>query len=113
MCSNPFSGGGGGSASTSTSASSNATTVNVSTPVNLSVDTSDLSAAIHALSGAQQQEAEAQLAGSLANAGATVQAAKIAASGQSLYVIGGAIVAILGLGFTSGAIKLPARLRAA
>jgi hypothetical protein len=112
MCPNPFSGGSGGqAASTSTAQSAQSTTVNVSTPIN--IDTADLADALKALSGAQQQEAEAQLAGSLANAGATVQAAQIAAhAGPSIYVIGGAIVAVLGLLLTAGVVKVPRALRA-
>jgi len=107
MC-NPF--GGGGSKSSSTSAAANATTVNVSTPVN--INTADLADAIKALSAAQQQGAKLQEIGSLEQASATVQAAQITAKGNSVWLVGGAIVAVLGLAFTAGAIKLPRSLRA-
>ncbi len=107
MC-NPF--GGGGSKSSSTSAAANATTVNVSTPVN--INTADLADAIKALSAAQQQGAKLQEIGSLGQAAATVQAAQITAKGNSVWLVGGAIVAVLGLAFTAGAIKLPRSLRA-
>ena len=115
MCPNPLSiFGGGGSkggtaASTSSSRSSQSSTVNVTT----NVDTRDVANAIAALAQEQQQASSLALLGSLAGAGATVQAARITAnSGPSVYVIGGAIVAILGLLFTAGAIKLPRSLRA-
>ena len=109
MCPNPFSGG-GKTASTAAASSSNATTVNVSTPVN--IDTADLADAIKALSAAQQQGARLQAIGAVANAEATVQAAQITAKGSDFWLVGGAIVALLGLAFTAGAVKLPRSLRA-
>src|SRR5690348_12670443 len=104
---NPFGGGssGGSAQSASTSQSAQSTTVNVSTPVNLAVNTSDLAHALEVLSGQQ-------FASSVVSAAATVQAAKIAANaGPNVYVIGGAIIAVLGLLFTAGIIKVPKGLR--
>jgi hypothetical protein len=112
-----FSGGSGGGKAVSTAGatSSQSVTTNVSVPI--TVDNADLANAITALSGREaasaQVQAHAQLTGQALTAAATVQAAQIAASAQpSFYIIGGVIVAVLGLAFTAGLIKLPRGLRA-
>lgn len=111
-----FSGGGGGKAtSTAGATSSQSSTTNVTVPI--TVDNADLANAITALSGREaasaQVQAHAQLTGQALTAAATVQAAQIAASAQpSFYIIGGVIIAVLGLAFTAGLIKLPRGLRA-
>jgi hypothetical protein len=112
MCGNPFSSSSGGSsASQSASTSQQSVQVNVSTPVNIS--TGDLSDAIKALAQTRVQSAQYALLGSVAGAAATVKAAQIAAgSGPNLYVVGGAIIAVLGLLFTAGIVKVPRALRA-
>ncbi|HEY3917737.1 MAG TPA: hypothetical protein VGL83_08080 [Stellaceae bacterium] len=123
--SSPFGGsGGGGSSATSTSQAANTTTVNVETNTSLAVDTSSLADAIRTLAGTQastaqgaqqtaQQAAVLNFLGQQTLAEGNVQAAEIAASaGPSWPVIIGAIVAVLGLLFTIGVIKLPRGLKA-
>src|SRR5260370_42002960 len=92
MCSNPC-GGGGKTSSVSSSTAANATTVNVSTPV--SINTADLADAIKALSAAQQQGAKLQELGSLEQAAATVHAAPITASRNTVWLGGAAPAAWL------------------
>lgn len=113
---NPFGGSSGGSAAAqSSSTAAQSSTVNVAT----NIDTRDVAKAIAALAGANvatgAAQAHAALTGQAIAAAATVQAAQITAaaqSSQSVYIIGGAIIAALGLLFTAGIIKVPRALRA-
>jgi hypothetical protein len=101
-------GGSSGSSSSSTSTNSTSVTVNPTTTFNL--DTADLANAITALAGAQ---AEGAVYTANTAAAAQVQAASITANaGPSLYEIGGAIIAILGLLLAAGIIKIPRGLQA-
>lgn len=99
---------GGSAATSSTSQATNATnvTVNSSTSVPVSVDTTDLAHAIEAL-------AAVKAIGDREQAGAQVVSAAIAAkAGPSWTTILLGAVAVLGLAFTTGLIKLPKELRA-
>jgi hypothetical protein len=98
------------SSSSSTSQASNQTTVNVSTPIN--VDTSSLADAVEALSGTQAQAAQLALIGQIytanAAAGATVQAAQLAAAPSTTQIIL-VLVAIGGFLVTAGFISFKKR----
>lgn len=98
---------GGQAASTSTSTAGQSVTVNNST----SIDTRDIANALATMAAANSvtsaQAAHLQLAGAVAQAAATVQAAQITNSGQSFYLVAGAIVGVLGLLLTAGIIKVP------
>jgi|SRR5579883_1484787 len=108
-------GGGKSSSSSAQAGSTNQTTVNVSTPVN--IDTTDLAQALEALAGAQVQQASINNAGrieaSIIAAEGQVASAQVAAhAGPSTTTIILVVVAVAGLAFTAGLIKLPRGLRA-
>lgn len=99
---------GGSSQSTSTSQAANSTTVNVSTPIN--VDTSDLADAIAALSGAQLQAGELQLAGSVyqtqVQSATALAVAKSQGSGTSTWNVIFVVIALAGFLVTAHVIKV-------
>ncbi len=114
MCGSPC--GGGGSKGQAQAQSAQSSTTNVSTTSNTSVTvpvttnvnfpTADLANAIQALAGAG-------VAQSIIAAEGQVEAASIAAhAGPSTQTIILVIVAVAGLAFTAGFIKLPRELRA-
>ncbi len=103
MC---FSGGSSAAQSTSTVTSNTSVTVNPTT--NFSIDTSDLADAVNTLAQSEQTAGLYEAAGEIGAAQITAQA-QSGISGTTVILI---IVAVVGLGFTAGFIKLPARLRA-
>lgn len=96
--------------SSSSSAATNSTTVTVNPTTNFSLNTADLANAIEVLAASN---AAATVIGAQYQAAAQVGSAEIAAqSGPSMTTIVIVVVAVAGLAFTAGIIKLPRGLRA-
>jgi hypothetical protein len=97
---------GGGSSSNSTSQAANSTTVNDTSNVNFSVNTTDLANAIQALAGANLQGQELQAATSIYATQAQESIAK-ATAGPSWSTIIYVAAALIGVAFTLGFIRVP------